>query len=83
MDVPIPWRVQIEDINKYVDLAFGDTFEPLLETGAGNVRLVCSKKMANAVRKGVVIRGEDLKGRTKRTGEANNNNEEVPSDDGE
>ena len=37
-DITIPRRVKTEDINRYLELAFGNTFEPLPEAAEGKVR---------------------------------------------
>ena len=65
VDITIPRRVKTEDINKYLELAFGDTFEPPPEIVEGKVLLVCTRKTADAVRNGVVTRGEEIKAHTK------------------
>ena len=65
VDVTIPSRVTAEDLNKYLELLFGDTFEPLPETAKGKVTLTCARKTAGTVRKGVVIRGEEIKAQAK------------------
>ena len=76
MDTTIPRRVKTEDINKYLELPFTDTFEPLPETAEGKVRLVCTRKMADAVRKGVVIRGGEIKAHAKKRCKADSSDEE-------
>ena len=52
VDITIPRRVKTEDIYRYMELTFGDTFEPLIETAEGKVRLKCTRKTADAARKG-------------------------------
>ena len=42
VDITIPKRVKTEDINRYLELAFGNTFEPLLESSEGKVCLQCT-----------------------------------------
>ena len=73
--------MKTKDINWYLELAFGNSFEPLLEATEGKDRLQCTQKMADAMRKGVTIRGEEIKAHTKRTRDADSRGEEEPSDD--
>ena len=42
MDITIPGRVKTEVINRYLELAFGSTSEPLPESAEGKVRLQCT-----------------------------------------
>ena len=74
VDISIPGRVKAEDTNKYLEVAFGNTFEPLHETTEGSVSLVSPRKTADTVRKGSDI-GGDIKARTKRKWEANTSDE--------
>ena len=81
VDITIPRRVKTEDINRYMELAFRDTFEPLRALAEGKVHLQCARKTADAVRKEVIIRGEEIKAHVKKKRDADNNDEEEPSDD--
>ena len=45
--------MKIEDINWYLELAFGKTFEPVPEVAEGKIRLQCTRKTADAMREGV------------------------------
>ena len=49
------------DVNKYLELAFGDMFEPLPEAAQGKCVIVCSRKTADAIRRGITVRGEEIK----------------------
>ena len=82
IDITIPRWVKAEDINKYSELAFWDTFEPLSKTAEGKVSRACTRKTADAVHKGVVSRGEEIKAHTKRKREANINDEEASGEEG-
>ena len=73
--------MKTEDINRYLELAFGNTFEPLPESAEGKVRLQCTRKTADAMRKGVIIRGEEIKAHAMKKRDADNNDEEEPCDD--
>ena len=66
VEVTIPRRVQAVDINKYFELAFGDTFEPLPEAAQGRYIIVCARKTADAIRRGITIRGEEVKAQPKK-----------------
>ena len=81
VDITIPRRVKTEDINWYLKLAFRNTFEPLPESAEGKVRLQCTRKTADAMRKGVTIRGEKIKAHAKKKRDADSSDEEEPSDD--
>ena len=70
VDITIPRRVVTEDINRYMELAFGDTFELVPASTAGKVRLRCTRKTTNAVCTGVIIRGEEIKAHAKKKREA-------------
>ena len=37
VDITIPRRVKTEDINRYLELAFGNTFQPLPQSAEGKV----------------------------------------------
>ena len=54
------------DINKYLELAFGDTVEPLPEAAQGRHTIVCARKTADAIRRGITIRGEEVKAQPKK-----------------
>ena len=81
VDIAIPRREKTEDINRYPQLAFGNTFEPLLESAEGKVRLQCTRQTADAMRKGVTIRAEEIKAHAKKKQDAGSSDEEEPSDD--
>ena len=73
--------MKTEDINRYLELAFGNTFEPLPESTEGKVRLQCTRKTYEAMRKGVTIRGEEIKAHSKKKRDADSSDKEEPSDD--
>ena len=79
--ITIPKRMKTDDINKYFDLAFGNTFEPLPAAAEGKVRLRCTRKTADTVRKGVVVRGEEIRAQTTKKRDANGIGDGEPSDD--
>ena len=54
------------DINKYLELAFGDTFEPPPETAQGRHTIVCARKTADAIRRSITIRREEVKAQPKK-----------------
>ena len=66
VEVTIPRKVKAADINKYLELAFGDAFEPLPEAAQGKHTIVCERKTADAVRRGITIRGEEVKAHSKK-----------------
>ena len=66
VDITIPRRVKTQDINRYLEVAFGNIFEPLPESAEGKVRLQCTRKTADEMPKGVTIRGEEIKAHSKR-----------------
>ena len=53
-------------LNKYLELAFGDTFEPLPEAAQGKHTIVCARKTADAIRSGITIRDEEVKAHSKK-----------------
>ena len=67
VDITVPRRVKTEDINRYLEQAFGNTFKPLPESAEGKVCLRCTRKMADAMREGVTIRGEEIKDTRRRS----------------
>ena len=73
--------MRTEEINWYLELAFGNTFEPLPESAEGKVGLQCTRKTANATRKGVTIRGEEIKAHAKKKRDGDSSDEEEPSND--
>ena len=75
--------MKTKDINRYLELAFGNTFEPLPESADGKVRLQCTSKMGDAMRKGVTFRGEEIKAHMKKKRDGDSSDEEEPSDDDE
>ena len=78
--ITIPRRVKTEDINRYLERAFGNTFEPLLESSEGKVCLQHTRKTADTMRKGVTMRGEEIKAHAKKKRDADRTDEEEPSD---
>ena len=42
LDITIPSGVKTKDINRYMELAFGDTLEPVPVSAEGKVRLQCT-----------------------------------------
>ena len=46
VDITFPRPVKTEDISRYLELVFGNTFEPLLESAEGKVRLQCTRRRA-------------------------------------
>ena len=66
VEVTIPRKVKAADINKYLELAFGDAFEPLPEAAQGKHTIVCARNTADAIRRGITIRGEEVKAHTKK-----------------
>ena len=65
-EVTIPRKVKAADINKYLELAFGDAFEPLPEAAQGKHTRVCASETADAIRRGITIRGEEVKAHSKK-----------------
>ena len=60
-DITIRKRVKTDHISRYLELAFGNTLELLLESVEGKVRLQCTHKTTDGMHKGVTIRGEEIK----------------------
>ena len=66
VEVTIPWKGKAPYINKYLELAFGNTFEPLPEAAQGKHTIVCARKTADAIRSGITIRDEEVKAHSKK-----------------
>ena len=81
VDTTIPRPVAGEDINKCLELSFENTFEPLTETTEGKISTACTRKVADAVPKGVVVRGEEIKAPAKRKRAASSTDDEAPNED--
>ena len=81
VDITIPRLVKTEDIKRYLELARGNTLERLPESSEGKVRLQCTWKKADAMRKVVTIRAKEIKAHAKKKRDADNSDEEEPSDD--
>ena len=62
----VPRRVDAEDIKKYVELLFRNTFDPPREAREGKVSPVCTRKTSGTVHRGVVVTGEEIKAQVKR-----------------
>ena len=73
--------MKTKDINQYLELAFKNTFEPLPETAQGQVGLQCTRKTADGMRKGVTIRGEEIKARTTKKRDTDSSDEQEPGND--
>ena len=65
VEVTIPRKVKAADINKYLELAFGDAFEPVPVAAQGKHTIVCAHKTADAIRRGITIWGEEVKAHSK------------------
>ena len=76
VDITIPKRVKTEDITRYPELSFGNTCEPLPKSAEGKIRLQCTWKTADEMRKEVTFRRQDIKVHMKKKPE-----EGEPSDD--
>ena len=61
VDITISRRLRAEDISRYLELAFGNTIKPLAESAEGKLRLQRTRKTADAMCKGMTIRGEEIK----------------------
>ena len=81
VNITIHMGVKTEDINRYLELALGNTFELLPDSAEGQVRLHCTRTTPDAMCKGVTIRGEEIKTHTKKKRDADISDAREPSDD--